>query len=181
MVKMAGLDGASKWQKLISRKIWVAGKSSNFHTVLNLPIGLATTPGNSVSIATYGYFWMIWHIVLNSSSRLCAQTSRIPHSSLVVGPEAADKPPAACPFVTPIWTLAGLIFSLFLRSSASFKLSRSGEYNGLRSTEYESKDGCTCWFKSVDENCTLWAVLLNLKEWVFIMSGPWGPEGGKCW
>ena len=30
MVKMA-ISGASKWQKLISRKIWVAEKSWNFH------------------------------------------------------------------------------------------------------------------------------------------------------
>ncbi len=67
----------------------------------SLPIGLATTPGNSVSIATKLNFWMIWQIVLNSDSKLCAQTSRMPHSSLVMDP--GSVPPIPDPFIA-IWT-----------------------------------------------------------------------------
>ena len=75
-------------------------------------MGLATTPGNSVSMATKGNVCMIWQMVLNSSSRLCAHTSRIPQSSLVVGPVPVILPPAAAwPFVKPVCTEAGLILA----------------------------------------------------------------------
>ena len=75
-------------------------------------MGLATTPGNSVSMATKGNVCMIWQMVLNSSSRLCAQTSRMPQSSLVVGPVPVILPPAAAwPFVKPVCTEAGLILA----------------------------------------------------------------------
>lgn len=70
-------------------------------------MGRATTPGNSVSMATNGYRLMMWHMILNSSSRLWAQTSRIPHSSLVVWPTAA--PPKAPPPLVVKWTEAGLM------------------------------------------------------------------------
>lgn len=48
-----------------------------------IPMGLATTPGNSVSMAMYWYCWTTWRMVRNSSSKLWPQTSRMPHSSLL--------------------------------------------------------------------------------------------------
>jgi len=57
---------------------------------------------------------MIWQMDLNSSSMLCDQTSRIPHSSFEapgpgITPEAAADMVGAWPFDTPICMAAGLI------------------------------------------------------------------------